>query len=89
MYKHFCYLGVFEIKDSLTGKYLTTQGEKVILGDSKTEWHWIPNKENSVWGYIYQPDLGYLSVKSKTTQLTILKEKKIMINNKGIKYGLI
>ena len=74
--------GVFEIKDSLNGKYLTTQREKkkvkVVLGDSKTDlqwqWHWIPNKNNSVWGYIYQPGNGYLYIRKN--QLMIKNTKK-------------
>ena len=56
-------------------KYLTVNENTVVLGDSQTQWLWIPNKENSVWGYIYEPESGkYLTIKDKVIYKRLHKE---------------
>ena len=58
----FLILGKFEIRNSVTGKYLSFKKTKVTISDSNTEWQWVPKEGHGAWGFIHNSNDKYLTV---------------------------
>ena len=83
----FIFLGLFEIKNNVTGEFLSLDGKSVTPSNSNFEWKWIPKDGSDVWGFIKHYPLypspgywpaGFLTTDKCTDGICTLKiQKKI------------